>query len=139
MMYKKPCDLTIKEAASAIASGELTVLQLNESCLERIDTLEDKIQAWALVNREGALEAARCLDQELRDGKRRGSLHGIPLGIKDIFYTAGLPTEAGSQVLSGFVPSYDATSVAILKGAGAIILGKTQTTEFNYRCFRRRC
>jgi aspartyl-tRNA(Asn)/glutamyl-tRNA(Gln) amidotransferase subunit A len=131
-MYKKPCDFSIKEAASAIATGELTVLQLNESCLERIDALEDKIQAWALVDREGALEAARRLDQELRQGKRRGPLHGIPLGIKDIFYTAGLPTEAGSKVLAGFVPSYDATSVANLKQAGAIILGKTRTTEFAF-------
>ena len=127
---KKPCDLTITEAAAAIAAGELTALQLVNSCLERIDALEEKIKAWALLDREGALAAARRLDEELRRGQRRGPLHGIPMGIKDIFYTAGLRTEAGSPFWSGFVPSYDATTVAHLKEAGAIILGKTHTTQF---------
>ncbi len=131
-MVNKPCDLTIREAASAIAAGKLTVLELVESCLERIHDMEEKIQAWALVDREGALEAAQRLDQELERGRRRGPLHGIPFGIKDIFYTAGLHTEAGSRSRSGFVSSYDATSVARLKEAGAIILGKTHTTEFAY-------
>ncbi len=131
-MVNKPCDLTIKKAASAIAAGKLTVLELVESCLERIQDMEEKIQAWALVDREGAFEAAQQLDQELKRGKRRGPLHGIPCGVKDIFYTAGLRTEAGSRSCSGFVPSYDATSVARLKEAGAIILGKTHTTEFAY-------
>ena len=131
-MVNEPCDLTIKEAASVITAGKLTVLELVESCLERICDREEKILAWALVDRDGALEVARRLDQELRRGRRRGPLHGIPFGIKDIFYTAGLPTEAGSRSRLGFVPSYDATSVARLKEAGAIILGKTQTTEFAY-------
>ena len=127
------CDLTIKEAASTIAAGKLTVLELVESCLERINDIEEKIQAWTLVDQEGALEAAQRLDRELEQGRRRGPLHGIPFGIKDIFYTAGLQTEAGSRSWSGFVPSYDATSVARLKEAGAIILGKTHTTEFALR------
>jgi len=131
-MDKKPCDLTIKEATSMIASGRLRVLQLVESCLERIDDLEETIQAWVWVDRERAIETAQWLDQELERGKRRSPLHGIPFGIKDIFYTAGFPTEAGSRSWSGFVPSYDATSVARLKEAGAIILGKTHTTEFAY-------
>ncbi len=131
-MVNKPCDLTIKEAASAIAAGKLRVLELVESCLERILDLEEKIQAWALVDREGALRTAQRLDRELKQGKRLSLLHGIPFGIKDIFYTAGLPTEAGSKSWSGFVPSYDATSVARLKEAGAIVLGKTRTTEFAY-------
>ena len=121
-MVNKPCDLIIKEAASLIASGKLTVLELVESCLERIRDREEEIQAWALVDQEGALKAAWKLDQELGRGERRGPLHGIPFGIKDIFYTAGLPTEAGSRSRSGFVPSYDATSVARLKEAGAVIL-----------------
>lgn len=131
-MINAPYDLTVTEAASTIAAGELTVVQLVKSCLERIDALDDKIQAWALVDREGAMEAAYRLDHELHKGQRRGPLHGIPVGIKDIFYTAGLRTEAGSRSWSGFVPSYDATVVARLKEAGAIVLGKTHTTEFAF-------
>jgi len=129
---KKLYELTIMEASSAIAKGELTSLQLVNSCLERIGAVEEKIQAWALVDQEGALQTAHRLDRELRRGQRRSLLHGIPLGIKDIFYTAGLRTEAGSPFWSGFVPSYDAATVARLKEAGAIILGKTQTTQFAY-------
>ncbi len=132
-MVKVPCELTVTEAASAIAAGELTVVHLVKSCLERIEALENKIQAWALVDGEGALTAAHQLDRELHEGKRRGSLHGIPVGIKDIFFTAGMRTEAGSRSWSGFVPSYDATVVVRLKEAGAIILGKTHTTEFAHQ------
>ncbi len=132
-MIKAPYELTVTEAAASIAAGDLTALQLIESCLERIDALEDKIQAWALLDREGAVAAARQLDRELQQGQRRGPLHGIPVGIKDIFYTTGLRTEAGAQSWSGFVPSYDATAVARLKEAGAIILGKTHTTEFAHQ------
>ena len=129
---RQPYSLTIAEAASAIASGELTSAQLVSSCLERIDTVEDKVKAWVLVDRDGALAAAQRMDRELAQGKQRGALHGIPLGIKDIFYTAGLPTEAGSKAWAGFIPDYDATSVTRLKEAGAIVLGKTHTTEFAY-------
>ncbi|MDP3880090.1 MAG: amidase [Dehalococcoidales bacterium] len=132
-MVRTPCELTVAEAASKISTGELSVLQLVESCLDRIDALEDKIQAWVLLDREGALAASLSLDDELRKGQRRGPLHGIPVGIKDIFYTAGLRTEAGSRSWSGFVPSYDATAVARLKEAGAVVLGKTHTTEFAHQ------
>ncbi|TES87662.1 MAG: amidase [Dehalococcoidia bacterium] len=127
---KQPYSLTITEAASAIASGELTPSQLVNSCLERIDAVDGAIKAWVLVDREGALATARQLEQELAKNQRRSALHGIPVGIKDIFYTAGLPTEAGAKAWAGFVPDYDATSVARLKEAGAIVLGKTHTTEF---------
>ncbi len=129
---KQPYSLTVTEAASAIASGDLTPSQLVNSCLDRIDAMDDKIKAWARVDREGALGTARKLDQEMAKGQRRSALHGIPVGIKDIFYTVGLATEAGSRAWAGFVPDYDATSVARLKEAGAIILGKTHTTEFAY-------
>jgi len=96
-VVKAPCDLTVTEAASTIAVGELTVVHLIKSCLERIDALEDKILAWALVDSEGAIEAAHRLDHELHKGQRRVPLHGIPVGIKDVFYTAGLRMEAGSR------------------------------------------
>ena len=126
----KACDLTIVEAAAVMARGELSPVELVRSCLERIDSLEDRIRAWAVVDREGALKAAQKLGDELRRGQNRGPLHGIPVGIKDIFYTAGLSTEAGAPFWSGFTPSFDATAVARLREAGAIILGKTHTTQF---------
>ena len=78
----------------------------------------------------GARATARRLTDEVARGILRGPLHGVPFGVKDIFYTAGLRTEAGSKVLAGFVPNYDATSVARLKDAGAVLVGKVHTTEF---------
>jgi aspartyl-tRNA(Asn)/glutamyl-tRNA(Gln) amidotransferase subunit A len=129
---KKPHALTVAEASTAISNGALSPLELTTSCLEHIAALDERIRAWVLVDRDGAREAAHRLDQELHQGQRRGPLHGIPIGIKDIFYTAGLRTEAGSRFWSGFVPSYDATVVARFKEAGAVILGKTHTTEFAY-------
>jgi len=124
-----PCDLRVTEASQAIHDGELSSAGLVESCLERIDRIEKTIQAWALIDREGALETACDLDKELAGGKNRGPLHGIPFGIKDIFYTSGLRTESGSKVCADYVPAYDATVIRRLKKAGAVILGKTHTTE----------
>jgi len=126
----KPFDLTVKGAVSVIKEGKLSCMELLNSCLGRIDSLEGEIKAWALVDREGAQEEARRLDKELSNGKQPGPLCGIPVGIKDLYYTAGLRTEAGSPLWAGFVPSYDAAAVLRLKEAGAIILGKTHTTEF---------
>ena len=82
------------------------------------------------IDRAGARSAAAELDREARQGHLRGPLHGVPIGIKDIFYTAGLKTEAGSKALAGFVLNHDAEAVIRLKRAGAIVLGKLATTEF---------
>ncbi len=130
MATAKPYELTAVEAGKLITKGELSPVEMVKSCLERIDAIEERVVAWALVDRKGALTAAKRLEKELKKGRRRGPLHGIPVGVKDIFYTAGIKTEAGSKSWKGFVPSYDSTAVARLKDAGAIILGKTQTTEF---------
>jgi Asp-tRNA(Asn)/Glu-tRNA(Gln) amidotransferase A subunit family amidase len=98
--------------------------------LSRIAALEPRIQAWVTIDREAVLtEARRCAD-EARDGKFRGPLHGVPVGIKDIFYTKGLRTTMGSVLFKDFVPSVDARAVEKLKEAGAIVLGKTVTTQF---------
>jgi Asp-tRNA(Asn)/Glu-tRNA(Gln) amidotransferase A subunit family amidase len=132
MTNLKPCDMTINEASKLIARGKLSSTELVKSCLERTDANEGKIKAWALLDREGALMQAAALDAETRVGRRRGPLHGIPFGIKDIFYTAGMRTEAGSKSWAGFVPSFDSTAVARLKAAGAVIMGKTHTTEFAF-------
>ena len=122
--------LSVANASDRIQRGELSSVDLLDSLLGRIDLLEPTLEAWVTVDREGALAAAEQRDRELAQGKTLGPLHGIPVGIKDIIYTAGLRTTAGSKIYADFVPGYDATPVARLKEAGAIILGKTVTTEF---------
>jgi aspartyl-tRNA(Asn)/glutamyl-tRNA(Gln) amidotransferase subunit A len=120
----------LAEAARAIRARELSPVELVEALLARIDALDAHVRAWALVDREGARAAAQRAADEMARGVVRGPLHGVPFGAKDIFYSAGLPTEGGSKVMAGFVPTYDATAVARLRGAGAILLGKCHTTEF---------
>ena len=123
-------ELTVAEAAERIRRGTLSPVALVEACLSRIDSLEKKVQAWVTVDREGALSAARQCEREAGRGQFRGPLHGVPVGVKDIFYVAGLRCTAGSKVLPDFIAPFDATCVARLRQAGAIILGKAQTTEF---------
>src|SRR5215813_5087934 len=125
-----PHRLTIAAAADQIRTRQVSPVELVRSCLQRIDQLEPRLQAWVTLDRERALAAAQRCEEEIRRGQYRGPLHGIPVGIKDIFYTAGLRTTAGSPIYADFVPDYDATTVRLLKEAGAIILGKAQTTEF---------
>jgi aspartyl-tRNA(Asn)/glutamyl-tRNA(Gln) amidotransferase subunit A len=118
------------DAARAIREKVLSPVDLVEALLERIARIDDRLQAWVLVDRDGARRAARQAADEAARRTFRGPLHGVPFGAKDIFYSAGLPTEGGSKTMAGFVPDYDATSVARLKAAGAILLGKLHTTEF---------
>lgn len=125
-----PCELGAADAARAIRHKELSPVDLLEAVLERIDAVDAKVQAWARIDRAGARATAQRRADEVARGILRGPLHGVPFGAKDIFYTAGLSTEAGSKVLAGFVPAYDATSVARLKDAGAVLVGKLHTTEF---------
>ena len=125
-----PYTLTIAVAAEQIRSKQLSPVDLVHSCLDRIDQLESRLQAWVMINRDIALATARLREEEIQRGQYRGPLHGIPIGLKDIFYTAGLKTTAGSPIYADFVPDYDATTVRLLKEAGAIVLGKVQTTEF---------
>ena len=128
----EPFELTVAEAANRIRRGDLSSLDLAESLLARLGRLEPDLRAWVTIDREGVLEAARQRDRELEEAGPRGPLHGIPVGLKDIFYTAGMKTAAGSKVYADFVPAYDATCVAGLKEAGAVILGKAVTTDFAY-------
>ncbi len=120
---------TIHEARAAIVAGRVTPLELTEQCLERIDQFEPQVHAWAHLDRQGALELAHRRTQQVRQGQLQGDLHGIPLGIKDIFDVAGMPTCAGSSWMHE-LPTADATLVARLRQHGAVILGKTVTTEF---------
>jgi len=113
-----------------IGRKKISPVDLAESLLKRIDLLEPSIQAWVTIDRGKVLEEARRKEKEISRGRIRGPLHGIPLGVKDIFYTAGMKTTGGSKVLADFIPSFDSTAVLRLKQAGAIVLGKTATTEF---------
>ncbi len=118
--------LPAAEAARRLEARDITCEALVASCLERIAEREEKVRAWAFLDRKQALEQARALDRT----PRRGRLHGLPFGIKDVIDTADQPTEYGSPIYRGFRPRADAASVALLRQAGALILGKTETTEF---------
>ncbi|MHB8733107.1 MAG: amidase [bacterium] len=126
----EPWELSLSDAAAAIASGRLSPLELLDATLARIERVEPRVQAWARLRADDARAAARKPTDSRASETRPGPLHGIPVGVKDIFYTEGVETSCGSKIMAGFVPSYDATSVARLRRAGAVILGKTHTTEF---------
>ena len=126
----QPHELTVTEASNLIRSRELSAVELAQSLLDRIETLEPSLKAWVYLDRAAALAEAAARDREIAGGGQVGPLHGIPVGVKDIYYTAGIPTTACSRVYADFVPEYDAAPVALLKQAGAIMLGKTVTTEF---------
>ncbi|HZT26394.1 MAG TPA: amidase [Pseudolabrys sp.] len=125
-------DLTASEAAEQIAKGELSSETYTAACLERIAAVDGGIKAFVHLDPEHALAQARALDARRREGRPLGPLHGIPVAIKDIFDTADYPTECGSPLLKGRRPARDCTAVARLRAAGAVIVGKTVTTEFAY-------
>jgi Asp-tRNA(Asn)/Glu-tRNA(Gln) amidotransferase A subunit family amidase len=121
--------LSALDARALIEKGLLTSCELVEACLARIDELEPTIGAWAHLDREVALQQARDADEFRKSGLPIGALHGLPIGIKDIIDTADYPTERGTVLHQGRQPEADATLVSLLKEAGAIILGKTVSTE----------
>ena len=122
--------LSASDAARLIRDGAISSEQLVEACLARVRETDSQIQAWAFLDPDHALDQARAADDLRREGRPTGPLHGVPVGIKDIFDTADMPTENGSVLHAGRTPSRDATVVAMLRAAGAVILGKTVTTEF---------
>jgi Asp-tRNA(Asn)/Glu-tRNA(Gln) amidotransferase A subunit family amidase len=126
------CDLSLAQAAAEIREGRISSAELVGDCLERIDAREAEVQAWAFIDREHAMAQALALDSHRKHGRALGSLHGIPIGIKDIFDTADMPTELGSPLWTGRTPRNDAAAVACLRSAGAVIMGKTVTTEYAY-------
>ena len=121
--------LTAAQAAALIARRELSPVVLLDALLARVGALEPELQVWALLDTPGARAQAQERAAEAGRGELRGPLHGVPVGVKDIFHVAGLPTRAGSRVYQ-VIPTEDATTVARLRQAGAVILGKTHTTEF---------
>src|SRR5262245_42916550 len=125
-----PEGLSLSEAASAIRTSTLSPVDYVEALFAVMDRVESRVQAWVTIDRERVLAEARRCEAEARSGKLRGPPHGVPLGIKDIFYTQGLRTTMGSVIFKNFVPDRDARAVTKLKEAGAIVLGKTVTTVF---------
>ncbi|MCW1822295.1 MULTISPECIES: amidase [Mycolicibacterium] len=122
------CELSISAIAQLIRTGQATPSQVLQSCLDRIDSREPVVQAWEVLDIENARMQARALD----DQPPRSPLHGVPVGVKDIIDVAGLPTRCGSPLRSDAAALQDAWIVSRLREAGAIILGKTVTTEFAY-------
>ena len=121
---------TIEGVGRALRAGRTTCVEVLEGCLGRIDEWEPRVEAWVKVDREGAFEQARVLDGELSAGRCRGPLHGIPIGVKDIIDVKGLPTAAGFGPWRDRVADSDAALVGTLRRGGAVILGKTVTTQF---------
>jgi Asp-tRNA(Asn)/Glu-tRNA(Gln) amidotransferase A subunit family amidase len=124
--------LSAGDAARQIREGKLTSEEMVQGCLEHIRALEPKVQAWTFLDEEHALAQARALDERKRNGEPLGPLHGVPVGLKDIIDTADMPTENGTAVHAGRTPREDAAVVRMLRAAGAVILGKTVTTECAY-------
>jgi len=118
------------DAARAIREGSISSEQLTESCLARVREADAEVQAWAYLDPDHALAQARARDADRSEGRPVGQLHGVPIGIKDIMDTGDMPTEDGSILHAGRTPARDAAVVAMLRAAGAVILGKTVTTEF---------
>ena len=129
MDVTRPETLGVAAAARAIAQGELSSQELVEACLARIRETEPAVRAWHYLDEQHALAQARGRDAQRAEGRPCGPLHGVPVGIKDIIDTTDMPTEDGTPLHAGRMPAADATVVAMLRAAGAVILGKTVTTE----------
>lgn len=123
---------SISAAVAAIRAGMLSPIELLDAALDRIRQFDERLHAWVLVDEAGARAAAQRLEQQARRGESHGPLHGIPIGVKDIIDVAGLPTAAGAPWRTGMIAANDAPLVARLRAAGAIILGKTVTTQLAY-------
>lgn len=122
--------MDVEAVVSKLADGSMTSESLTKNCLDHIAETDHYLSAWQHINDDRALEQANSADERRRHGKAIGSLHGIPVGLKDIIDTVDLPAERGSEIYSGRVPSANSAIAEKLLEAGAVILGKTVTTEF---------
>ena len=120
--------MSLAEAAGAVRVREVTAVELLDACLARIEQTEPAVSAFASIQ----ADAARTTAEQLDRGEIRGPLHGVPIALKDLFFTVGVPTEANCEALRGFVPDHDATVVGRLRDAGAVIVGKTNTHELAF-------
>jgi aspartyl-tRNA(Asn)/glutamyl-tRNA(Gln) amidotransferase subunit A len=131
--------LTIAEASRQISRRQLSPVELTEAVLTRIAAVDPKVGAFVTVASEQARASARTAEREIQQGDYRGPLHGIPVGVKDTYYTRGIRTTAGSRVLQDFVPDFDAAVVERMKAAGAILIGKLNLPEFSFGGFTPGC
>jgi aspartyl-tRNA(Asn)/glutamyl-tRNA(Gln) amidotransferase subunit A len=122
--------LSAADTAAKIASGDVSAVEVAQAHLDRIDAVDDRVHAFLHVDTEGALRAARAVDEKRAAGEELGPLAGVPLAMKDVVVTKGLPTTAGSKILAGWHPPYDATISRRVKDAGIVMLGKTNMDEF---------
>ena len=118
------------EMAAALAAKEISSVELTKAHLDRIAEVDGQVKAFLHVNTEGALEQAKSVDDARAKGGKLSPLAGVPLALKDIFTQKGVPTTAGSKILEGWRPPYDATVTSNLKKNGIVILGKTNMDEF---------
>lgn len=123
---------SIRELSEQIRRNQLSPVELTRDCLSRIEKLNPALNAFITVMAESALRQARDAENEIRKGNWRGPLHGIPVGLKDLIDTAGVPTTAASALFTGRIPAEDAEVVARLKKAGAVLIGKQNLHEFAY-------
>lgn len=128
----EPYELSFTEASEKIRSRELSPVELTQSSLSRIKTVEPEINAYATVTEDIALQQAAQAEKEIAAGAYKGPLHGIPLGVKDLYDTAGVPTTSSSKVRENYVPDADSASVEKLTAAGMVMVGKTHTHEFAF-------
>lgn len=128
----QPCELTLAMAARQIQTGALSPVELTESVLAHIDAVDPHITAFSNVTAELATEAAALAEREIAAGRYRGPLHGIPIGVKEIYDMAGVPSTSSSQVRAGYLPDADSVVVAKLREAGAVVVGRTHSHEFAY-------
>lgn len=128
----EPYELSLSQASALIASGDLTPSALTESVLQRIQDVEPRVNAFVTVTADAALRQAADATDQISHGHRHGPLHGIPLAVKDLIDTAGVPTTSSSRLREDRVPDQDATVVSMLSAAGMITIGKTHTHEFAY-------
>lgn len=124
--------LSLQNASGMLRAGKVSPVELTKACLERIEALNTSLNAFVTVTGDDALAAARAAETELRSGRRRSPLHGIPIALKDLIDTKGIRTTAGSAQYEERIPRQDAEVVRRLKEAGAILLGKTNLDEFAY-------
>ncbi|MDG4823464.1 Asp-tRNA(Asn)/Glu-tRNA(Gln) amidotransferase subunit GatA [Asanoa sp. WMMD1127] len=129
-MSSELTQLTASEIAKRISDGDASAEEVTRAHLDRIAAVDGKVHAFLHVDADGALEAARAVDAKRAAGEELGPLAGVPIAVKDVLTTRGVPTTAGSKILEGWRPPYDSTVVERLRRAGTVILGKTNMDEF---------